>query len=115
MAGTVAREAAATRLTGTGTAEAAALLPEALRPLAAGTRLAFALRYADDGRLTLEPTTLEAPAGTLRAQGEALPTLGLDVAADLAPSARFEELLPDGVAWEALAAQARVSGPPPAR
>jgi hypothetical protein len=112
LTGTAAREAAATRLAGGGTVEAAAFLPEALRPLLTGARIAFAGRYGDDGRLALEPTTLEAPAGTLRVAGEALPVLGLDVALDLAGSERFSALLPPGLGWQALSARGRVSGAP---
>ncbi|WP_207537485.1 translocation/assembly module TamB domain-containing protein [Sabulicella rubraurantiaca] len=111
LTGTVRREAAATELEATGPVEGAAFLPENLRPLVAGSRIAVRLRHEDAGTLTLFPSTVEAAFGTVRVEGRALPELDLAVSLALAGSDRFAGLVPQGIAFTALAADARVSGP----
>lgn len=96
-----------------GEARAAPLLPENIRALA--TRLNFALD-ADlpaNRLLALRGLTLTLPAGTANATGTAnLETEALDLRLALAleQSSRFGPLLPAGLAWQALRAEARVTG-----
>lgn len=111
LAGTAARETGRTRLRAEGPVQAAALAPEALRPLLEGLSLALDATVADDGAVALGPTRATAAAGVLDVQGTAFPAPALAVTLVLADSARFGTLLPEGVAWAALALRGRVAGP----
>ena len=110
LAGTAAREAGRTRLRAEGPVQAAALLPETLRPLLEGLALALDATVADDGAVALGPSRATA-AGVLEAQGAAFPAPSLDVTLVLPESARFGALLPEGVAWAALALRGTLRGP----
>jgi translocation and assembly module TamB len=61
LAGTASRAAGATTLASEGALQLGDLLPENIRPLLEGAKLALALRVADDGRLTLLPTAWTRP------------------------------------------------------
>jgi translocation and assembly module TamB len=96
-----------------GEAGAAPLLPAVMAPLATPLGFEVAARLAPDRRLALETLVLAAPFGRLSASG----TLELDTEvtemrlhAALAEGQRFAALLPPGLGWSALAAEAQLGG-----
>ncbi|WP_043364552.1 translocation/assembly module TamB domain-containing protein [Belnapia sp. F-4-1] len=96
-----------------GEARAGPLLPETVRPLAIPLAFALDADLPPDRRLALRKLELTLPAGRLAATGTAhLGSEALDLRLDLAlaESARFGPLLPAGLAWQGLAAEAHVTG-----
>jgi translocation and assembly module TamB len=96
-----------------GEARAGPLLPEALRSLAIPLAFALDAELPPDQRLALRRLELTLPAGRLAATGTAdLRSEALDLRLDLAlaESARFGSLLPAGLAWQGLRAEAHVTG-----
>ena len=96
-----------------GEARAGPLLPESIRPLAVPLAFSLDADLPPDQRLALRKLDLTLPAGRLAATGTAdLGSEALDLRLDLAlaESARFGALLPAGLAWQGLAAEAHVTG-----
>ncbi|MBK1657810.1 translocation/assembly module TamB domain-containing protein [Paracraurococcus ruber] len=96
-----------------GEASAAPLLPPDLAPLAFPARFALDLDQPAAAPLALRSLRLEVPAGTAEASGTLdVPTETPDLTLRLsvAESARFAALLPPGIAWTRLGAEARVTG-----
>ncbi|MBL6456940.1 translocation/assembly module TamB domain-containing protein [Belnapia sp. T6] len=96
-----------------GEARAAPLLPADLRPLAVPLGFRLDADLPADRRLALHGLGLTLPAGRLDATGTAdLGTEALDLRLRLAlaESARFGALLPAGLAWQGVAAEAHVTG-----
>lgn len=96
-----------------GEARAGPLLPEAIRPLAVPLGFSLDADLPPDQRLALRKLELTLPAGRLAAAGTVdLGSEALDLRLDLAlaGSVRFGSLLPDGIAWQSLAAEAHVTG-----
>ncbi|MBL6079269.1 translocation/assembly module TamB domain-containing protein [Belnapia sp. T18] len=96
-----------------GEARAGPLLPETIRPLAIPLAFALDADLPPDQRLALRKLELTLPAGRVAASGTAdLGTEALDLRLDLAlaASTRFGPLLPAGLAWQGLTAEAHVTG-----
>ncbi|SDD68830.1 translocation/assembly module TamB domain-containing protein [Belnapia rosea] len=96
-----------------GEARAGPLLPPDLRPLAVPLGFALEAELPPDQRLSLRQLDLTLPAGRLGASGTAdLASEALDLRLDLAlaESSRFGALLPAGLAWQGLRAEAHVTG-----
>ena len=112
--GTVrARSDGAAGATLRGEARASAFLPPEAAPLATPAAFALDADLGADRRLALHDVTVTVPAGRLAAAGTAdLGTEALDLKATLAlaESGRFGALLPAGLAWKAMDAQAAIGG-----
>ncbi|MDO9708210.1 translocation/assembly module TamB domain-containing protein [Paracraurococcus lichenis] len=114
LGGTVrARPDGALGATLKGTARAGPLLPPAAAPLAVPASLALDADLGADQRLALRDLTVEVPAGRLAAQGSAdLGSEALDLRATLALAGadRFGALLPAGLGWDSVRAEAAIGG-----
>ena len=96
-----------------GEARAAPLLPADIRPLAMPLGFTLDTDLPANRRLALRDLSLTLPAGTVTATGGVdLGTEALDLRLVLAlvESRRFGALLPAGLAWTGVAAEARVTG-----
>ena len=96
-----------------GEARAAPLLPADLRPLAMPLGFTLDTDLPANRRLALRDLSLTLPAGTVTATGGVdLGTEALDLRLVLAlvESRKFGALLPAGLAWTGVAAEARVTG-----
>lgn len=96
-----------------GEARAAPLLPPQAAPLAVPATFALDADLGADRRVALRDLTVTVPAGRLAAAGTAdLGTEALDLKATLAvvESGRFGALLPPGLGWQAVNAEATIGG-----
>ncbi len=96
-----------------GEARAAPLLPADLAPLATPLGFDLAARLPADRRLALQRLRLTAPAGELQAEGSLeldSQATALRLTAQLPNATRFAALLPPGLGWSSLAAEAQVTG-----
>ncbi|MFC7477417.1 translocation/assembly module TamB domain-containing protein [Dankookia sp. GCM10030260] len=96
-----------------GEARASPFLPPEAAPLAVPAAFALDADLGADQRLALRDLTVTVPAGSLAATGTAdLTTEALDLKATLAlvESGRFGALLPPGLGWQAVDAQAAIGG-----
>ena len=113
-AGTVrARPDGALGATLKGEARGGPLLPPQARPVGEPAQFALDADLDADRRLALRDLSLEVPAGQLGVTGSAdLGSEALDLAAKLtlAPSERFGALLPAGLGWQAVQADATIGG-----
>ena len=96
-----------------GEARAAPLLPPDYATLAFPARFALDAERSANGPLSISQLTLEVPAGQASVTGaldleREAPDLTIRLA--LQDAARFGPLLPQGMAWEAMQAEARVTG-----
>ncbi len=96
-----------------GTLRAAPLLPPEIAPVAFPARFSVAVEKPETGPLRIGRLALAAPPGEASLSGTVdLQTEAADLTLSLAleEAARLGTLLPAGIAWEALAAEARVTG-----
>jgi translocation and assembly module TamB len=96
-----------------GEMRAAPLLPAEVAPLATPVTFSLDTDMAADRRVTLRALSLQLPVGTATASGTAaLATEALDLrlVLDLAASSRFGALLPAGLAWQGMHAEASITG-----